>query len=469
MSALAAARAHVRTIGFVSRLLPMFPSAPIDWLTRAPVIESVTYQTRDGEVRAEVYRPPGRGPYPAVLMCLGVVPFGVDHPQIPRLKAALARFGFVALIHWSPAMRDRRLVPEDIENTAAAYDYLVRRPDVNPATSGLFGTCVGGSFALLAAAHPSIRDRVAFVGAFAPYSSMWTFVRDIASRTRSNGGSAESWLVDPLTRDVFVRSVTDTLAPHEAERLRADGSTDGEIDPAELSGDGRAVYALLTARDRDAAELALQALPQAMRRRLDAMSPLQHIGDIKAGLILVGHDRDDLVIPVGESRRLASALRARAGAKYTEYAMFQHADPTKRKLSPLRLIRELRRFYLSLYPMFRQAVVHRVPEGELRSATGRLGLRHMVRREEPLDGVHLPVGVHDADVRVPSGASIELGKDPEEVRQQDAVHAAVADDEDGLSGALAGEAIDHAERPREDLIERLSARPRDETVVVPVR
>jgi hypothetical protein len=114
-------------------------------------------------------------------MCLGVVPFGVDHPQIPRLKAALARFGFVALIHWSPAMRDRRLVPEDIENTAAAYDYLVRRPDVDPARSGLFGTCVGGSFALLAAAHASIRDRVAFVGAFAPYSSMWTFVRDIAS------------------------------------------------------------------------------------------------------------------------------------------------------------------------------------------------------------------------------------------------------------------------------------------------
>jgi fermentation-respiration switch protein FrsA (DUF1100 family) len=86
------------------------------------------------------------------------------------------------------------------------------------------------------------------------------------------------------------------------------------------------------------------------------MSPLRHARDIKAALILVGHDRDDLVIPVGESRRLASALSARAGAKYTEYAMFQHADPTKRKLSPLRLVRELRNFYLSLYPMFRQAL-----------------------------------------------------------------------------------------------------------------
>jgi len=94
-----------------------------------------------------------------------------------------------------------------------------------------------------------------------------------------------------------------------------------------------------------------------MRDRLDAMSPALHVDDIKAALILVGHDRDDVVIPVGESRRLASLLSGRGGAKYTEYAMFQHADPTKRKLSSLRLVRELRRFYLSLYPMFRQAFV----------------------------------------------------------------------------------------------------------------
>jgi dipeptidyl aminopeptidase/acylaminoacyl peptidase len=356
-SGLAALRAHAQAIGFVSRVLPMLPSGPIDRLTRAPLIERVKYDTLGGAVEAELYRPPGRGPFPAVLLCLGVVPFGVDHPQIPRLKEALARFGFAALIHWSPAMRDRRLVPEDRENTAAAYDYLVRRVDVDPTRSGLFGTCVGGAFALMAAAHPSIRDRVAFVGAFAPYSSMWTLTRDIASRTRSNEGAVEPWPVDPLTKDVFVRSVTDTLEAHEAEGLRQACSTGADVAPAELSADGRAVHELLTAPDQEAAGLALQRLPQAMRERLDAMSPIRYVDEIKAPLIIVGHDRDDLVIPVGESRRLADALWPRRGASYTEYAMFQHADPTKRKLSPPRLVRELRRFYLSLYPMFRQAVM----------------------------------------------------------------------------------------------------------------
>jgi dienelactone hydrolase len=335
----------------------MFPSKPIDWMTRAPVVENVTYQTHDGETQAELYRPPGPGPFPAVLMCLGVVPFGVDHPQIPRLKEALARFGFVALIHWSPAMRDRRLVPEDTADIAAAYEYLLRRPDVDPARSGLFGTCVGGSFALLAAAEPLIRDRVAFVGAFAPYSSLWTFVSDIASRTRCNNGTVETWAVDPLTKDVFVRSVTDALDPREADLLREGFSSGSPIDESTLSIEGRAVQRLLAAPDRAAAETALREVPLSLRERLDAMSPLQHIDGIRVPLLMIGHDRDDLVVPVDESRRIAVALSARAGVAYTEYAMFEHADPTKRKLAPLRRARELRRFYLSLYPLFRQAVI----------------------------------------------------------------------------------------------------------------
>jgi len=336
--------------------MPMLPSRPLDLLTRARVVEKVRYETVGGPVTADLYRPPGAGPHPAVLMCLGVVPFGVDHPQVPRFMEALARFGFVALIHWSPAMRDRRLVPDDRSQIAAAYDYLSRRPDVDPARSGLFGTCVGGAFALMAAAEPLIRDRVAFVGTFTPYSSMWTFVRDIASRTRSSDGTVEPWTVDPLTRDVFVRSVTDALEPREAEYLREACAGGRAIDPAGLSVEGRAVHALLTAADREAAERALRQVPPVLRERLDALSPLHVIDEVRAPLFMIGHDRDDVVIPVGESRRLAAALSARAGAAYTEYAMFEHANPTKRGLSPFRLAGELRRFYLSLYPMFRQAL-----------------------------------------------------------------------------------------------------------------
>src|SRR5207249_1461338 len=97
------------------------------------------------------------------------------------------------------------------------------------------------------------------------------------------------------------------------------------------------------------------------------------------------------------------------------------------------------------------------------------GLRHVVAGEESLDDVGLSVGVHDADVRVPAGASVELRKDPEKMREHDPIHTAVADDEDRLAWALARQPIDRAKRARQDLIERLATRPGEEAVVAPVR
>jgi hypothetical protein len=86
------------------------------------------------------------------------------------------------------------------------------------------------------------------------------------------------------------------------------------------------------------------------------MSPFNYLSQIHAPLLVICHDRDALVIPVGESRRLRTALERRDGVHYTEFAMFEHMDPTKRKLSPRHLLQELGKFYRCVYPLFRQAV-----------------------------------------------------------------------------------------------------------------
>ena len=349
-------RAAAKTAVFFLKVFPMLPSRPIDWVTRPPVIERVRYPTRHGQAEGDLYRPSAGGPYPGIVVCLGVVPFGVDHPQVARLGKALARSGFAALLYWSPAMRDFRLDPEDVENIALAYRWFIERPDVDPVRSGLLGTCVGGAFALMAAASPLIRDRVGFIGAYAPYSSMWTFARDIASATRSCGDGREPWRVDPLTRKVFVHSLTAWLEPGEAEQFQsAFANEGGHLDSRGLSADGRAVYALLTAPDADDAETALHRLPPIMQERLAALSPLHYLKDLHAPLIVLLHDRGDQVIPVGESRRLRSALAGHVGVHYTEM-LFQHLDPVKGKLPLFRLVRELGKFFRAVYPLFRQAV-----------------------------------------------------------------------------------------------------------------
>src|SRR5689334_21852689 len=143
------------------KVYPMLPSRPINWVTPRPIVERFTYTTSHGAVDGDVYRPSTPGPHPGVLVCLGVVPFGVEHPQVARLGEALARSGFTALLYWSPAMRDFRLDPADVADIASAYECLLARSDVDKTHSGLIGTCVGGAFALMASADARIRDRIA--------------------------------------------------------------------------------------------------------------------------------------------------------------------------------------------------------------------------------------------------------------------------------------------------------------------
>lgn len=349
-------RATAMATTFFLKVFPMLPSRPLDWVTKPPAVVRVRYPTRAGPVEGELYRPTTPGPHPGIVVCLGVVPFGVEHPQVAVLGKALARSGFAALLYWSPAMRDFRLEPDDVENIALAYDWLLKLPSVDPARSGLLGTCVGGAFALMAAAHPAIRDRVGFVGAYAPYSSMWTFARDIASATRADDGERLPWQVDQLTRRVFIQSLTDVLPPAERDLLRrAFAGENVDVDARQFSRDGQAVLSLLTAPTVDEAEEALARLTPTVQGRLTALSPLIYARDMHAPLIVLLHDRGDPVIPVGETRRLYAALDERAGVHYTEM-MFQHLDPLKGKLPILHLARELGKFFIAVYPMFHQAV-----------------------------------------------------------------------------------------------------------------
>jgi hypothetical protein len=149
---MAGPRAAANTAVWLLKVFPMLPSRPLNWVTPHPIVERMSYPTSHGEAVGDLYRPSSPGPHAGVVVCLGVVPFGVDHPQVPRLGEALARSGFAALLYWSPSMRDFRLDPADVEDFASAYEALLARPDVDCARSGVLGTCVGGAFALMAAA-----------------------------------------------------------------------------------------------------------------------------------------------------------------------------------------------------------------------------------------------------------------------------------------------------------------------------
>jgi hypothetical protein len=113
---------------FILKMLPV-RLAVVDWLTRRPVVESLVYPTPAGPLRAELYRPPTRGPHPGIVLSLGVLPRGVVDPRATMVAEAFARAGFATLLHWSPATRDLRLDPDDIPLLASAYEALTAHHD----------------------------------------------------------------------------------------------------------------------------------------------------------------------------------------------------------------------------------------------------------------------------------------------------------------------------------------------------
>lgn len=348
-------RAFGHAAVFVLKLFPMIPSRAVDWITTAPRVDKVKYPRHDGEAEADLYRPARGGPFPGIVVCLGVVPFGVEHPQVPVLGRALARAGFAALLYWSPHMRDFRLHADDIGDLARAYRWLVERKDVDARRSGLLGTCVGGAFAFMAASREEIRDQVGFIGVYAPFGSMTTFAHDIASSTREVGGRRQPWKVDQLTRRVFVHSLTANLAPDEAERLREAYVLSAEAPEVQgLSPEAQIVQAVLRARSEAEADEALGRMPTELRERLEELSPMRYAKDVRAPTIAMLHDEGDLVIPISESRRLRKALGDRPGLHYT-VMHFSHLDPSKGRLPLPMLVREFGNFFGGILPLFRQS------------------------------------------------------------------------------------------------------------------
>jgi dienelactone hydrolase len=358
-------RAIARSVVFVAKMSPVRQN-PIDRITRRPAVEHLSYPTPRGTGVGELYRPRTRGRHPGIVVSLGVLPVGVEDPRVVMVGEAFARSGFVTLLHWSPAMRDLRLDPDDIPDLVVAYEILLARPDVDPRRSGLFGVCVGGAFALLAAARPAIRDKVGFVALHSPYSSLRTMAVAIASERRTVAGHRERSQIDPLTWQVWVRSLTERLPAHEAAAIRhafeghiawnADKTAIIRTSTADrpcldgLSSEAQAVMRLLLAGPDDVAA-ALDGLPPDDLAILDAMSPLPHAAEVRAPLIILIHDRADHLIPVDESRRLLAALRGRPGVTYTEMGLNHLRVPAG--WSRLRMAREMLKGYLAWYPLFR--------------------------------------------------------------------------------------------------------------------
>ena len=315
---------------FVTQTLEV-PIKPQSWFTGDSLRQEVHYQTPGGTAVADIYRLADGKPRAAVLLSLGANEEGRDDPNVVNLGHALARAGYVAMFHWSPAMGlDANIDPDEPEKLVWAFQYLEERGYVDRDRVGLGGFCVGASLALVAAADPRISDRVHFVNVFGPYYDAESLLLQAASREVVYEGESAPWEPDPLTLRVLASELIETLGDSsDADVLTRQYLEDEQaasVELAVLSPSGSTVVQLLNGVEPHEAETLYSTLPSSFHEDLASISPSTHVGGLRARL-LVMHDRYDQVVPSAESRRLVKATQDRLDVRYTEFVSFDHLLP----------------------------------------------------------------------------------------------------------------------------------------------
>ena len=354
---------------FVTQVLNV-PVKPQTWFTATPVREEITYPRPDAAGQADIYYIPDGKRRAGLLVFLGANAAGRDDPDVVNFGNALARAGYVPMFSWSPTMGQQNNVdPDEIENLIWAFQHLRAQDYVDSARVGMAGFSVGGSFVMVAASDPRIRDDVAFVNSFGAYYDARDFFVQIASNAKISGDTTagatisgdavEPWEVDPLTRRVFTNELIE-VAPTAGERevLTRRFVDNGEVaaeEWAQLSERADLSRRLLEGVTPEEAGELLNRMPGEFQKKLDSISPSIYIGDYRNRLLIM-HDVGDPLIPVGESRRLVATLQAqgRENMRYTETEIFEHVRPgADLQLWPL--VKGASKLYAHMYGILRIA------------------------------------------------------------------------------------------------------------------
>ena len=207
----------------------------------------------------------------------GFTPAGRDDPRLQAAAMLLARAGFDVAVPTIPGLTRGRLRPEDAEPVATTI-MTVSETSTNLVT--VLGVSVGAGPALLAAADPRVRDRVAVVVTLGGYASAHELLRYFLTGEYAFGSARGRVVHDPEIVRSFI-AVNDDVLDEPARRR-------------------------LAARDPTLPAALLANPPPRLRTMLAALSPERVVDDVRARLVVI-HGRADPAIPYTESLRLAAA------------------------------------------------------------------------------------------------------------------------------------------------------------------
>jgi acetyl esterase/lipase len=304
----------------VRRVLPSRPS---------PVTTSdIAVPTRDGAIRARVYRPStvrAGSPDPVVVFP-GVHGGGVDEPRLVTFAGRLAATGLVVVSVPLPELREFRITGRSTDMVEDATRWVAAQPSLAPrGRVSLVGVSFGGGLAVVAAGRPSLEGRLTRVVSLGGYGDLPRVLRYLCTGMAPGGRTrpphdygvavvalaavplivpaGQAAALDAGIRTYLEASLDETPGQMRAARLVAEAGTLAAAmpDPARTI-----MHAILA---RDVAAVGRTILPFLDQLGRDpALSPERSPAARVPVFLLHGHD--DNVIPPEETQRLAAYLTA---------------------------------------------------------------------------------------------------------------------------------------------------------------
>ncbi len=282
---------------------------------------------------ADLYRPAATPPAAGVVLVPGATPDGRRDMRLVAFARELAAARVAVLVPDLPGLRRLRLAAAHADPIADAVTHLSNRAGGGPV--GVIAISYAAGPAVLAALRPELDARIGLMLLVGPYYDMQSALTYVTTGAYRMGPQAPWRFGRPNPRGIwlFIAGNTDRLPEARdrrllrriAERKRADPQASVDRLAAGLSADGRAVYALATARDPDRVPALIDALPTAIRKDLAALDLSRRDLGRLPGQIRLLHGRRDPIIPFTESQRLRDRLPAARTRLYLTDGLV-HAD-----------------------------------------------------------------------------------------------------------------------------------------------
>ena len=310
-----ATREHFRALSLLARM-----SHQENWIARTGrhsyAILPITFSSPQGPVRAKLYSPLNTEHPPVLVAVPGLHRLGIEEPRLISFAKSMAETGIAVLTPQIDALADYRVEPQSIDIIGTSAQELARRTGRKQV--GVLGLSFAGGLSLMAASDPKYADAISFVAAVGAQDDVqrveyylveghtqWPNGRVLNTPPNNYGW----WiLIYSHPQDFF--SPSDVEGAHSALRLLLNEDAAAAKREAEkLSPEGHTLMDAVFANQRQTFRTKLLADLDKHSAEAVATSPHGHLQGLKANVLLVHGEGDD-VIPPSETEWLARDIPA---------------------------------------------------------------------------------------------------------------------------------------------------------------